>query len=220
MALIPRGATARWVAVPGSDRRGHGQPLGPSRYIREYSYGAGGGAGGGNYSAPDINIPGFGGDGSGGTGDGGYQLPKYNLPGRDDARIEELRAKALNPMMRGLRNNLQASMVRGRISDNPYAESLRRGELLAGTGRGMESAMTGAHNTAMSQYAPEFAGKMQKAGAEYGAGVSRAGQMYAGGLQRGNLQFTAQTNAAMSRANMEHQARMAQLQADLKYQYA
>ena len=179
-------------------------------------------AGEGSYEAPDINIPGFGGtggDGSGGTGDGGYQLPEYNLPGRDDARIEELRAKALNPMMRGLRNNLQASMIRGRISDNPYAESLRQGELLAGQGRGMESAMTGAHNTAMSQYAPEFAAANQKAGAQFQAGVSRAGQMYAGGLQRGNLQYSTQAQATMQKAQMEHQARLAELNASLRMQY-
>ena len=214
--IVPRGYQGYWLNNPTTGV--------PDR--REYRWAGGtgpGGGGTGSYSAPDINIPGFGGDGSGGNGAGtggsGYNLPEYNLPGRDDARIEELRTKALRPAMRGLRNNFQSAMIRGRISDNPFAESHRMGELQAGLGRGYEGAMTAASNTAQSQYAPEYAGQMQKAGAEFGAGVSRAGQMYAGGLQRGNLQYTTQANAAMQTAQMQHQARMAELNASLRGQY-
>jgi len=212
MALIPRGYKRTQAWNPG--------PYGQNFDIVWAGDKAGSGGGGSSsYSAPDINIPGFGSGGSGGSGDGGFNLPQYNAPGRDDARLEELRAKALNPALRGLRNNLQSGMIQGRISDNPFAESRRQGMLQAGMGQGLERAMTGAHNTAQSQYAPEFQAANQKAAAEYQAGVGRAGQMYAGGLQRGNLQFQAQTNATMAKANMEHQARMAQLNADLRSQY-
>ena len=230
MAMIPRGYARREITWLDRFKDRYDTPAEIRGLEQKWGgdliwQGGDGVGGGGSYSAPDINIPGFGGgsggDGSGGTGTGGsgYELPEYNLPGRDDARIEELRTKALNPVMRGLRNNLQASMIRGRISDNPYAESLRQGELLAGQGRGLENAMGGAQNTAMSQYAPEFAAANQKAGAQFQAGVSRAGQMYAGGLQRGNLQYSTQAQATMQKAQMEHQARLSELNASLRMQY-
>jgi len=218
MATVPRGYIGKWVQVPGS--AGTWNKPSKAQYVREYTYDknvAGYGSGSSSdYTTPSIDIPSY---GSTGSSSSGYNVPTYSTPTYNTSRISEYRTKALNPQLRGIRNSLRTALVRNRVSDNPYAEALRQKQLLSGTGESISSASSAANKTALSQYAPEYQAAVSKAAAKYKGALQRNRDIYQGNLETKNLAYTAAVNAAMAKAKMQHQAKMAELQASLKSQY-
>ncbi|KKN32407.1 hypothetical protein LCGC14_0814250 [marine sediment metagenome] len=149
--------------------------------------------------------------------------PEYDAPQLDksafqvdEGRLSELRQKAMNPLMRGVRQNLRESMVANRVSDNPYANALMQGRLLSGTGSAIESASGAAGSAAASQYAPEFAGRQQAAGLAFQGAGQRAGAMYQGAQQRQMAGY----QGALQRHLTGYQGRLTGAMATFKAQQA
>lgn len=93
--------------------------------------------------------------------------PTFNLPTYDYGRINYLAQQQAAPLYTKARNALTTGIGKIASVDNPYMQGQARKQLMSGYGGGLSEIAAGAARTGAQLYAPEYAGQMQKAGAEY-----------------------------------------------------
>jgi hypothetical protein len=143
---------------------------------------------------------------------GRYETPKayekgtYVAPTYDEQRVQDLTQTSAAGAMRGLRSAMQR--VSGGSFANPNVKRMTLRDALAGYGQGVQSAMSGAADTARNLYNTEYSGKTNEAmqnfqagesakQANYGTEQSRAQMEYQGRLAMSQAQYQAEQNRAM-----------------------
>lgn len=122
--------------------------------------------------SPDVPMPTMG------------ELPDYESPEFDEDRVSELTELGMGSQLGRLRRGLGMGMQEARYSDNPMVRAESRRRVLEGYGTGLADARTGAHKSAMSEYAPEYQASLSKAQAEYQAKLNKINVEYQTGLQK------------------------------------
>lgn len=127
------------------------------------------------------------------------EMPKYTAPEWDEGKIKGLTQTFAAPGLRSLRQQMARATTQP--SSNPNVRAMTLREALAGYGAGLESIMSGARQTAGSEYAREYGIKADEAKTNFQTELNKA-------VMQGNLtQDEARTNfqAALNKVVAEGQ---------------
>lgn len=121
------------------------------------------------------------------------EIPTFEAPLYDEAQISKMAQQNAAPGVRNLRTAIQA--VTSRRSDNPNVDRMTLRDALAGYGQGLEEVMSGARQSASSEYAAKYAMEYKTAGMNWEQAVQTVRDKFAGQMEGRKLEFQAEMDA-------------------------
>lgn len=119
--------------------------------------------------------------------------PVFDAPEWDENKISKMAQQNAAPGIRNLRTAVQAAT--SRRSDNPNVQRMTLRDALAGYGQGLEEVMSGARQSASSEYATKYAYEYKEAGMNWEAAVQAVRDKFAGQMEGRKMEFQAELDA-------------------------
>lgn len=127
-----------------------------------------------------------------------FSQPTFNLPEYDYGRINFLAQQQAAPQYTRLQQGLYSGLGKIASTDNPQMQRIAREDLLRGYGGGVSEIAAGSAKTGAELYAPEYAGKMTEASANYQGALTKAQADFNALMAEWEKSFKQQTTESFS----------------------
>jgi len=118
------------------------------------------------------------------------EIPTFEAPLYDEGKISKMAQQQAAPGLRNLRTAVQSGL--SRRYENPNVQRMTLRDALAGYGQGLEEVMSGARQSASTEYATKYAMEYKAAGMNWEAAVQTVRDKYAGQMEARKMEFQAE----------------------------